>query len=70
MQIEDIHQFIQGVQLYEKENTPEEKEEQDQYEDCLDCDEILKMITTDYSTLILDSKQILIPWSLKRIPSG
>ena len=50
MQIEDIHQFIQGIQMYEKENTPEEKEEQDQYEDCLDCDEILKMITTDYST--------------------
>ena len=70
MQIENVHQSLQDIQIYEKEDTPEQKDEKDQYEDFLDCVEILKMITTDYSTLILDSKQMIIPWSLQRIPSG
>jgi len=55
MRIENINQFIQDIQMYERGDTPDGQEEKEQYDDFIECLEVLKIITNDYSHLILET---------------
>jgi hypothetical protein len=54
--IDNLAQFIDDIQSYELGDTiPADKEEKDKYEDFLECLNVLKMVTNDYSQLILET---------------
>jgi hypothetical protein len=55
MRIENINQFLQDIQMFERGDTPDGEEEKEQYDDFIECLEVLKMITNDYSNLILET---------------
>jgi hypothetical protein len=55
MRIENINQFLQDIQMFERGDTPEGEDEKEQYDDFIECLEVLKMITNDYSNLILET---------------
>jgi hypothetical protein len=56
VRIENLTQFVDDIQTYELGDTiPTDKEEKDKYDDFIECLEVLKMVTNDYSKLLLEA---------------
>jgi len=56
VRIDNLTQFVDDIQTYELGDTiPTEKEEKDKYDDFIECLEVLKMVTNDYSKLLLEA---------------
>ena len=56
VRIENLTQFVDDIQTYELGDTiPTDKEEKDKYDDFIECLDVLKMVTNDYSKLLLEA---------------
>jgi hypothetical protein len=56
VRIDNLTQFIDDIQTYELGDTiPTDKEDKAKYDDFIECLEVLKMVTNDYSKLLLDA---------------
>mmetsp|Transcript_18680 Transcript_18680/g.44978 ORF Transcript_18680/g.44978 Transcript_18680/m.44978 type:complete len:265 (+) Transcript_18680:128-922(+) len=55
VRIDNLTQFIDDIQTYELGDTiPTDKEEKDKYDNFNECLDVLKMVTNDYSKLLLE----------------
>jgi hypothetical protein len=56
VRIDNLTQFIDDIQTYELGDTiPTDKEDKAKYDDFIECLDVLKMVTNDYSKLLLES---------------
>jgi len=56
VRIDNLTQFVDDIQTYELGDTiPTDKEEKDKYDDFIECLDVLKMVTNDYSKLLLEA---------------